>query len=283
MTLGAGQTSVELPVGIADDMTAEETEDFSVVLSDPVRVDLVDDTAVVTITDDDDGGDDTGLPPTLTITAAELVEGDSGSSNLPVTVVADAASTSDATVRVTTTDGTATAGEDYLARDLVVTLPAGATSVTVDVPVLGDLTQEGDETFDVSLSEPDGAVLGTTTTATATIIDDDQPTVFVSDSQVKEPNKGERTTRLTVELLEASIDDVVVTLSTADFDAVAGEDYVALDGVEVVIPAGKRKATLDVTVLADDLEEADEAFLVTIDHADGADVADANSLVIIRE
>ena len=283
VTLGEGQTSLELPVGIADDTTAEDTEDLHLVLSDPVRATLADDTAVVTITDDDDGGDGTGLPPTLTVAAGQVTEGDDGSTNLTVSVLADAPSTSEATVRVTTTDGTATAGADYLARDLVVTLPAGATSLDVDVPVLGDLVQEADEAFEVALSEPTGAVLGATTTATATIRDDDRPTVFVSDEQVKEPNRGSRTARVTVELLEASIEDVVVTLSTADFDAVAGEDYEQLERVAVLLPAGTRRATVDLRVLADGIDEADEAFIVTIDGADGAEVADADSLVVIRE
>lgn len=284
VTLGEGQTSVELPVAIVDDAVAEDAENLRVVLSDPVRAGMVDDTALVTITDDDsDGGGGTGLPATLTVAAGELVEGDDGSTNLTVSVLADAPSTADATVRVTTTDGTATAGADYLARDLVVTLPAGATSVEVDVPVLGDVVQEGDETFGVTLSEPTGAVLGATTTATATVLDDDQPTVVVSDEQVKEPTRGSRTARITVELLEASIEDVVVTLSTADFDAVAGADYQALDRLQVVLPAGTRRATVDLTVLADDVDEADEAFVVRIDSAEGAVVADADSLVVIRE
>lgn len=282
VTLGAGQTSVDIPVGIADDTVTEDTESFGVVLSAPSRVVLDDAEAVVTITDDDDGDTGTGLPPTLTVTAVDVLEGDDGTAALVATVVADAPSTKDATVRVVTTDGTAVAGEDYLARDLTVTLPAGASSVDVAIPVLGDDEIERDETLDVTITDPTDAVLGATTTVTATIVNDDLPTVFVSDEQVKEPSRNGRDVRVTVELLQPALEDVTVTVSTVDFDAVAGEDYVAVDGLQVVVPAGQRRATFTVTVLADTIDEPDEAFVLRIDDAAGAAVADTDSLVVIR-
>jgi ELWxxDGT repeat protein len=53
-----------------------------------------------------------------------------------------------------------------------VSFAAGQTSRTITVNVRGDLLQEGDETFRVSLSAPKGAVL-TTAAATGTILNDD--------------------------------------------------------------------------------------------------------------
>jgi ELWxxDGT repeat protein len=53
-----------------------------------------------------------------------------------------------------------------------VSFAAGQTSRTITVNVRGDLLQEGDETFRVSLSAPTGAVL-TTAAATGTILNDD--------------------------------------------------------------------------------------------------------------
>lgn len=56
------------------------------------------------------------------------------------------------TVAFRTSDGTAKAGADYLARAGTVTIPAGATSAPVDVMVRQDRAVEGDETFFVTLT-----------------------------------------------------------------------------------------------------------------------------------
>jgi len=50
------------------------------------------------------------------------------------------------------------------------TIPAGATVASVHVTVVGDTIPEGNTTFTLTLSQPQGAVLGTAT-ATATITD----------------------------------------------------------------------------------------------------------------
>lgn len=79
-----------------------------------------------------------------------------------------------ASVRLSTSDETAIAGADYEATSKVVTFAPGVTQVTVSVPVIGDLADEADETFGVTLSEPAGLTIGTGN-ATGTIIDDDLP------------------------------------------------------------------------------------------------------------
>ena len=73
-----------------------------------------------------------------------------------------------------TADGTAVAGEDYVATSGTLTLASGRTLGRIDVPVLDDGTSEDSETFSVSLFDPGGgAVLGSLTNAVATIDDDD--------------------------------------------------------------------------------------------------------------
>lgn len=74
-------------------------------------------------------------------------------------------------VRVTSQDGTAVAGEHYTAVDEVVTIPAGAESATVEVATadLGELATTG--AFTLELSEPtDGLLLGGRTTTTVQIV-----------------------------------------------------------------------------------------------------------------
>lgn len=101
--------------------------------------------------------------PTLSVSDRTLVEGNAGQTNavftvslsktpaLPVTVVFSTANIS----------GGVTAGFDYTATTSTLTFAANTSvlSQTVSVPILGDTTREGDETFAVNLSNPSGATL----------------------------------------------------------------------------------------------------------------------------
>ena len=127
----------------------------------------------VTIYDDDDYP---YPPPAVSVTGGEAVEGDTSSdlAYVPFLVSLDKTTTDDVTVMVNTSDGTATAGEDYTPLvDYPVTIRAGSASQRVWVYVIEDRTVEPNETFTVTVSDPVHAVLSPFTTATGTIYDDD--------------------------------------------------------------------------------------------------------------
>jgi hypothetical protein len=78
-------------------------------------------------------------------------------------------------VTYSTTDGTATAGSDYVAEvNTSVVIPAGATTFNVTVYANGDTATEGDESFLVtfSLLLANGTVASTAVT-NVTVLDDD--------------------------------------------------------------------------------------------------------------
>jgi hypothetical protein len=73
-----------------------------------------------------------------------------------------------------TSDGTATAGSDYAAAVGTLTFGPGETSKSFTVPVTSDSAHEGDEAFQVALSNAaGGASLGSPAGAAVTIADDD--------------------------------------------------------------------------------------------------------------
>ncbi|SNS79876.1 Ig-like domain (group 3) [Antarctobacter heliothermus] len=76
-----------------------------------------------------------------------------------------------------TVAGSATSGADFTALSGTVTIPAGATSATITVPVLEDGDIEGPETVEITLTGVTAGdlttLLGTTVTRSATIADDD--------------------------------------------------------------------------------------------------------------
>ena len=63
------------------------------------------------------------------------------------------------TVDYATSDGTATAGDDYTATSGTLTFAAGETTKTVAVPVLDDAVEDNGETVNFTLSNASGAQL----------------------------------------------------------------------------------------------------------------------------
>ena len=114
------------------------------------------------------------LPVEVSVTAAaDVREGLA----LVFAVSLSAASSSDVTVHATAVGVTAIAGDDFLAHSRTATISAGSTSVDVRVFTTYDSDVELDETLQLVLSAPNGAILGTSTTATGRILDDDDPAV----------------------------------------------------------------------------------------------------------
>lgn len=94
-----------------------------------------------------------------------------GSATLTVTRTGDTTGTS--SVNYSTSNASATAPGDYTASSGTVNFTAGSSSQTFPVPITNDLAFESTETFTATLASPSGALLGTPSSATVSIIDDD--------------------------------------------------------------------------------------------------------------
>jgi hypothetical protein len=70
-----------------------------------------------------------------------------------------------------TTSGTATKGEDYSITNSPLTIPAGATSATIQISIVNDANPEPNETVIVTLDAPTNAELASPSVDTLTIID----------------------------------------------------------------------------------------------------------------
>ena len=104
-----------------------------------------------------------------------MIEGDTGQTSAFFSVNLSTTSSRTVSVRASTTNGSASAGADYLTRNnVLVSFPAGTTNRNVVVQVLGDTVMETNETFLVKLTSPVNATLASNPTqATGTIVDDD--------------------------------------------------------------------------------------------------------------
>ncbi|MCV7344595.1 Calx-beta domain-containing protein [Mycolicibacterium rhodesiae] len=96
--------------------------------------------------------------------------GGSGTSVASFVVTLASPSTQNVTVQYATSNGTATAGLDYVSVTGTVTFAPGETQKVITVPVKSDSLAESSETFTVMLSNPSGATL-TDTAGMGTILD----------------------------------------------------------------------------------------------------------------
>ena len=195
----------------------------------------------------------------------------------------------DITVEYSTVADTAEAGIDY--SDAVESSPrvlrilAGNTSAVVRVQTLLDTLDEDLEQLKLVLSDPVGAVLAAGE-AVGTIIDDDpEPLLSVDDPEATENGDGTPIT-FTVSLSEESGRDVSVGYVTDDLTATADDDYVPYvpePGQRLTIPAGHQTATIDVTLVDDDLEEGPEQFHLVLSDPSNARSGDNIGAATIRD
>ena len=110
--------------------------------------------------------------PRLSVNSAVRFEGDGEPNALSFLVSLSSRVAAPVSATFATSDGTATAGIDYAATSVTVIVPAGETSVVVEVPVYGNTVPQPGRSFAVALSDPVGATLAFGS-ASGTILDDD--------------------------------------------------------------------------------------------------------------
>ncbi len=249
-------TSQSLTVQVNGDVLDENDETFLVNLSNAVNANLVRGQGIGTILDDDE--------PFTTISDITVQEGDSGRTDATFTVTLSSAGEQEIQVDYATADGTALADADYVSSSGTLVFPAGVTSQTIKVPVLGDTIVEADETFQLQLSHPINATLNTLQ-ATATILDNDLPIVTANHASVVEGNDGTTNLLFTIKLNVPSTKSVSLDYATADGSAVAPEDYTSKRGTLTFAP-GVTTQTIAVTVNGDQMTEPDESFTLVLNN-----------------
>jgi hypothetical protein len=115
----------------------------------------------------------TTLGPTLTIDNPSVIEGNAGTVDLNFTVALSVTSIVDVSVNYLSSNGTAVATSDYNATNSTLVIPAGQSSGTITVQVIGDTDDEyPSQNLFVFLDTPTNCIVGNSP-AEGTIIDDD--------------------------------------------------------------------------------------------------------------
>ena len=167
-------------------------------------------------------------------------------------------------------------GGDYIAASGTLTFPPGTTTQTVSVNVVGDTTDEPDETFVVNLTNAVNAILDDSQ-AVGTILNDDgqAPEIAITDATVTE-GTAVGPALFTASLSTPSSSTVTVAFATADGTATSA-DYVSTSGT-LTFPPGTTTQTVRVDIIADTTQEPDETFVVNLTNAVNATIADAQAV-----
>ena len=165
-----GELVKTFQVSVNPDVMVELDEQFVVNLANVVNASLSDGVATVTIVDDDSNEPPV---PTISISDASVSEADAGTTAMTFTVSLSSAAAEDVTMEYATTQGTAMAPDDYADVSGTLTIPAGQTEQEIAVLVVGDLLEEGNESFQISLANAVNATLAASD-ATGTIVDNDR-------------------------------------------------------------------------------------------------------------
>ncbi|MBS1792678.1 MAG: hypothetical protein JSS81_02420 [Acidobacteria bacterium] len=197
------------------------------------------------------------------------------------------------TVDYATSDGTATGGAscapgvDYITTSGTLSFAAGDTAKTFTVTVCTDALFEGDETVDLTLSNPSTpATLGTPNSAVLTIVDNDaQPSLqFSSATYSAAENVAGGVVTLTVTRTGATGAPATVDYATSDGTATSGTcapgvDYNSASGTLTFNPGDTTK-TFNVTICDDSVYELNQTFTATLSNVAGAVLGTPNQATV---
>ena len=260
LTVPAGVTSFTMTVPTIDNALNEATETYNISVGGV--------SAVGTITDND-------ATPTLSINDVTV---DEAAGTASFTVTLSAASGRTVTVGYNTSNGIATAGNDYSNSTGTLTFAPGTTTQTITVPITNDTLYEGvvGETFNVNLVTPTNATISDAS-GVGTIIDNDAAPTITS---VTAATQTEGTSLVHTVTLSAApggpttyaftlgggtataVTDYTSALVNANFSG--GVTYSAITGL-VTVPAGVASFTVTVPTVNDTLDEGvSETYNLTV-------------------
>jgi hypothetical protein len=277
LTFLPGQLTQTIAVTVNADALDEFTENFTVELTNPTNATIADGQGLGTILDNP------ADVAALAINDVTVSEPANGTVTATFTITLSQAADHNVSVDFNTAGVTATAGQDFVATSGTVSFAPGEVSKTVTVTVNADSISELTETFNVNLTNPNGAIIADNR-GTGTILDNPVPsTLSINDAvNISEPNNGTVDVTFTVTLNQASSQAVSVAFATADGTAVAGQDYQAVSGTLNFAP-GEVTKTITVKVNADAVDELQESFSVNLSSPTNATIADGQGVGTIND
>ncbi|MFI5381491.1 MAG: Calx-beta domain-containing protein, partial [Tepidisphaerales bacterium] len=267
----ANQAYVSVPIQPINDHRIEGTENVVLrILSSTAYKIGTPSAAVVTVAD--------ATPAVLTITPVQTMA--SEVPGHPASFVINRTGNTSSDIRVSySTSGDAVAGTDYaFIGDIII--PAGQSSVTVDITPTPDNKVEPDQTVNFTILPSTDYQLGADSTFTATIVDASVPIVnlVVSDPEATKPDVPGS---ITLTRFGNQHADTTVSF-TVSGTALPGQDYRSI--TSIVIPAGDESVVVPIIPLNRAVATGDTTVTVTLTSGSGYTLgANTSGTVVIHD
>jgi beta-glucanase (GH16 family) len=211
---------------------------------------------------------DMSLPDTISIAERTLTP-----HPLVIPVKLSVASDKTVSVKLSTSDGSATAGQDYVAiSDTLLVFNPGEIEKDIEIQIINDSIYENDETFFVTLNNVQNA--NTTIYRSMVTIKNDDPfnpeVRLVALSKTVEGTATPVNAKVTVTITPASDKTVTVKWSTKDGTAKSNIDYVAKSGESLVFAPGETQKNIEVPIINDAIFEFNSSFYINVDEVTNA-------------
>ncbi|MDX6405000.1 MAG: hypothetical protein QOH70_2455 [Blastocatellia bacterium] len=174
VTIPAGGLTGNIAVSVIGDQMFELDETFTVNLNTSLNAFIRNGQAQGTIVNDDP-------IPAISVNDASVTEGNTGTRSMIFNVTLSNPSFQSISVTLATSDGTAAAGSDYVAKSSSLSFSPSQVGTTFNVIINGDTKSEPNEFFFVNLTSPTNATIARAQ-GIGTIVDDDAAALVVDDS-----------------------------------------------------------------------------------------------------
>ena len=248
----AGDTTAEIFINIINDDSVEDDETFYLEISSPQpNIPISRARATATIENDE--------LPSLSIADATALES-AGSIKFTVSL-SESFPGNIVSFDYATIAGSAIADLDYTSTSDTTSIQAGDTTAEIIIAIINDASVEDDETFYLEISSPQPNIQISRARATATIENDELPSLSIADATVLE---SAGSIKFTVSLSAPFPGNIVsFDYRTIPSSASANLDYTSVAST-TSIQAGDTTAEIFINIINDDSVEDDETFLVEI-------------------
>lgn len=165
---------------------------------------------------------------------------------ITITVNREGGSTGAATIAYGTSNGTATSGNEYTSVSGTLTYNAGETAKTFQIPVNNNSNVTGNKVFNIIIGSPTGgASLGTVSTATVTVFDNESGAWGSGSVKFTKStynvSKSAGYVDIAIQRVGSAGGTVTVNYNTTPISAAAGVDYGATTGTLSFLPGEATK------------------------------------------
>lgn len=212
--------------------------------------------SVTSVLNDDD-------MPTVSVVTTDAAANEAGGDKGLFTISRTGPLTTSLTVDYSV-NGRAVLGTDYRRLDGRAVIPAGSTSITVEIVPFDDALDEGTQDVILQLRTAQNYVIGGTGTGTVTIADNDASQIYVelNTGTGVEPSSGSSNGPV-FQIARPASGTAITVNYTITGTATSGVDFTALPGT-LSFAAADTSRTLIVSMLADTLMENAESVTLTL-------------------